>query len=124
MLLDYNKREATKMKNIIDEQLNIGKCDDESGLDFEDRSKLRKLLRQINGKDIDIFKNVNLDNNKNRIHLHAKSIQLRLKRGLFQNHYSNLNLVLNFRAVNKINFIQCLIKRIELAKKIFVQDIE
>ena len=32
--------------------------------------------------------------------------------------------MLNFRAVNKINFVQCLIKRIDLAKRLFIMDIE
>jgi hypothetical protein len=56
--------------------------------------------------------------------LHSKSIQIRLKKGMYQNHYANLNLILNIKAVTKINYIQCLIKRIELAKRLFVMDIE
>ena len=40
---------------------------DGDNLTFKDKIKLRKLMRQINGKDIDIFKNINLDNNKNKI---------------------------------------------------------
>ena len=43
-LAAYNELQANKITSIIDEQLDIGK-EDEDGLDFEDRSKLRKLLR-------------------------------------------------------------------------------
>jgi hypothetical protein len=41
---------------------------------MDDKAKLKKLLRQINGKDVDIFKNINLDNNQNKIALISKSI--------------------------------------------------
>jgi len=64
-----------------------------------------KLLRFINGKDVDIFKRINLDNNKNEIQLHSKHLNNNLSRALHQTHYSNLNLIINFKAVKKINFI-------------------
>ena len=78
---------------------------DGDNLTFKDKIKLRKLMRQINGKDIDIFKNINLDNNKNKIQLMSKSIQVRLKRSLYQNHYSNINLLINFKVVKNIGWI-------------------
>ena len=93
-------------------------------MEFQDRIKLKKLLRNINGKDIDIFKNINFDNNLNRIQLVSKGVQVRISRCVYQNHHSNINLLINFKAVKKIAYIQCLIKRIELAKKIFIMDIE
>ena len=63
LLKAYHASQALKnQQEAIDQQFSAC-AEDEDGLTLEERSKLRKLLRQINGKDIDIFKNINLDNN-------------------------------------------------------------
>ena len=81
------------------------KHEDIDGLTFEDRININKLLNHINGKEVDIFKNVNLDNNKNKILLHSKAIKHRIKRNLYQKHYNNINLVINSKGVSKLIFI-------------------
>jgi hydroxymethylpyrimidine pyrophosphatase-like HAD family hydrolase len=103
-------------ENIIEGQLEKYMKSD-MGLTFEEKIKLVKLIRQINGWGVDPFKEINLEDNKNRLEKLSKSIQVRLSRSIYQNHYSNVNLMINFRVVKKINFIQCLIKRLDLAKK-------
>ena len=71
-----------------------------------------------------MFQDINLDNNQNRIDLPRKKVQQRISRSLFVKHYQNLNLVLNFKGVKKLHYIWCVLKRIDIAKKIFVLDIE
>jgi len=78
----------------------------------------------MNGKNIDLFKDCNLDANVNKLTLYSKSIKNDIKRNLLIRHHGNLNMCISMKAVRKLEYVLCLIKRIEIAKQLFVIDIE
>ena len=78
----------------------------------------------MNGKNTDLFKDTNLEGNLHKITLNSKKIKNDIGRNLLIKHHGNLNICIRFKAIKKLEYIICLIKRIELAKQIFVCDIE
>ena len=86
------------------------------GLSLPQRVRLKMLFTQMNGQNIDLFKDSNLENNLHKLTLHSKLIKNDIKRNLLIKHHGNLNICIRFKAVKKIEYIECLIKRIEIAK--------
>ena len=70
----------------------------------------------MNGNAVDLFKDVNLEENKNKLTLNSKTIKNNITRNMLIRHHGNVNICIRFKAIKKLDYIQCLIKRIELAK--------
>jgi len=78
----------------------------------------------IGRKSHDIFKNVNLEINTDKIHLYTKYIRHHISlRGAIE-HYIKINFMINFRGIYGIDFILAVLKRIEIAREILIMEIE
>jgi hypothetical protein len=51
-------------------------------------------------------------------------LQYKMNNNFLLDQYEKLNLILNFRAVRGLTFLKLLLKRIEMAKEVFVLNIE
>ena len=76
-----------------------------SDMNFKDKARLKCLLLGINGKDVDIFKDCNLDKNMHKVSLHSKSIKLRILKGALIGHYQKINMVILMKVIQKLEFI-------------------
>jgi len=97
---------------------------DEDHLSLRDKVRVQFLFDIINRKNIDIFQDINLDQNPEKIHLHGKKIQHFINTKTVHSHYTKINVIINFRAVRGLDFIYTLLKRIDLAREMFILDIE
>ena len=96
----------------------------EEGLTAIQKSKLNLLFNQMNGKDKDLFKFVNLENNTHATSVYSKLVKNDIKRNMLVKGIHNLSLLVGMKAVSGVDYILCLLKRIDLAKQLFVLDIE
>ena len=66
-----------RLRNATSRGFNLSILSD-CGLNYENSTKLKKLLDQITGKEVDVFQDLNMDDNINKIHLLSKKIKHRL----------------------------------------------
>ena len=88
----------------------------ENGLTKAESERFKMLVTQINGCNPDIFKDMNLENNQHKLVYQKLSIKKDIRRSKLIKHHGNLNICISFKAIKKVDYIKCLIKRIELAK--------
>ena len=117
-----NNKIATPSEEIHPEDIAEG--DDEMGLSLAQKTQLKILFNQMNGLNVDVFKDIDLGDHQDKLTLHSKSIKNDIQRNLLVRHHGNLNVMIQFKAVRKIEYILCLLKRVEVAKKLFVLEIE
>ena len=83
---------------------------------------IQSMIKKDNADDI--FAQMTNENEETIGSLdYSKTIQLKQKRIKLNSHYSKINIILNMKLCNNYFQIMFMIKKIEIAKEIFLQEI-